>query len=175
MIRQCFLANTGIQFEADKLREVAGIDPATLWPIVQPRPAALPVPVPPPIALLKSPKQLKQKSKAKDTKNNVSVNETNGDDTRGSMDKAPDSPGSGDAAEGNEDTDNIFLGEETEELHDALSPVYDQLKIAPHWWALELLPMRERVQRENGTWTRSIEYVFLHDRASCVDKLQSMY
>ncbi|KAF7791083.1 hypothetical protein EIP86_002044 [Pleurotus ostreatoroseus] len=37
MIRQCFLTGTGIQFHTDLLRTV-GLNPATLYPFVQPRP-----------------------------------------------------------------------------------------------------------------------------------------
>lgn len=37
MIRQCFLTNTGILFQTDLLRTI-GLDPATLYPVVKPRP-----------------------------------------------------------------------------------------------------------------------------------------
>ncbi|KAI0789554.1 hypothetical protein C8Q75DRAFT_718500 [Abortiporus biennis] len=40
MIRQCFLANTGIQFYGPLLRTV-GLDPNALYPIIQPRPAVM--------------------------------------------------------------------------------------------------------------------------------------
>ncbi len=40
MIRECFKADSGIMFEAEGLREI-GIDPLTLYPVVQPRPAAI--------------------------------------------------------------------------------------------------------------------------------------
>ncbi|KAI0368947.1 hypothetical protein BV20DRAFT_947314 [Pilatotrama ljubarskyi] len=36
--------------------------------------------------------------------------------------------------------------EEEHEVRDALSPVYDQLALAPYWWALEFLPMKHRFQ-----------------------------
>lgn len=42
MIRECFKTKTGILFMADGLRDL-GLDPASLYPIVQPRPPALPV------------------------------------------------------------------------------------------------------------------------------------
>lgn len=42
MIRECFKTKTGILFMADGLRAV-GLDPASLYPTVQPRPLALPV------------------------------------------------------------------------------------------------------------------------------------
>ncbi|KAI0673864.1 hypothetical protein C8Q78DRAFT_656594 [Trametes maxima] len=36
--------------------------------------------------------------------------------------------------------------EEEHEVRDALSPLYDQLVLAPFWWALEVLPMKHRMQ-----------------------------
>ncbi|KAL7285026.1 hypothetical protein ACG7TL_000116 [Trametes sanguinea] len=36
--------------------------------------------------------------------------------------------------------------EEEHEVRDALAPLYDQLTLAPYWWALELLPMKHRLQ-----------------------------
>ncbi|KAI1797955.1 hypothetical protein LXA43DRAFT_1088109 [Ganoderma leucocontextum] len=40
MVRECFKANTGIQFKAERLRDI-GLDPASLYPIVKDRPSAL--------------------------------------------------------------------------------------------------------------------------------------
>jgi len=42
--------------------------------------------------------------------------------------------------------------EEEEELQDALSPKYDQLKIQKAWWVLELIPMSLRYQRGDNEW-----------------------
>ncbi|KAI0333978.1 hypothetical protein GY45DRAFT_1243335 [Cubamyces sp. BRFM 1775] len=36
--------------------------------------------------------------------------------------------------------------EEEHEVRDALSPKYDQLALAPFWWFLEMMPMKQRVQ-----------------------------
>ncbi|KAG6842903.1 hypothetical protein H0H93_002918, partial [Arthromyces matolae] len=41
MIRECFKAETGIMFKSEALKTI-GLDPATLYPYVQKRPAALP-------------------------------------------------------------------------------------------------------------------------------------
>ncbi|KAI6024564.1 hypothetical protein EDC04DRAFT_2573941 [Pisolithus marmoratus] len=50
-----------------------------------------------------------------------------------------------------------FVSEEIEDLNDALSPIYDQLKIAPSWWLLELLPLLRRYPRESdGAWVKGI-------------------
>lgn len=45
------------------------------------------------------------------------------------------------------------LDEEEEDLCDALCPIYDQLKIKPLWWLLEVIPMKTKVQRkDNDEW-----------------------
>ena len=48
---------------------------------------------------------------------------------------------------------NVVLGsirsEEEEELNDALERIYDQLKIAPFWWLVELLPLRRRLHGQD--------------------------
>jgi hypothetical protein len=43
--------------------------------------------------------------------------------------------------------------EEEEELYDALSPVYDQLKIKWYWWILEVIPLKLRYQQGDNNWT----------------------
>lgn len=46
----------------------------------------------------------------------------------------------------------VVLTEEEEDLADALSPINDQLSLSPVWWLLELLPMRQKCFRKDGTW-----------------------
>ncbi|KAI6012771.1 hypothetical protein F5J12DRAFT_904840 [Pisolithus orientalis] len=41
--------------------------------------------------------------------------------------------------------------------NDALSPMYDQLEIAPYWWILEMLPQKQRYQREDDTWIGDVK------------------
>ncbi|VDB83023.1 unnamed protein product [Peniophora sp. CBMAI 1063] len=46
------------------------------------------------------------------------------------------------------------MSEEEEEIRDALCPMFDTLKLSKIWWILEVLPLRQRVQRpepEKGT------------------------
>lgn len=43
------------------------------------------------------------------------------------------------------------VNEEHEELHDAHSPIYDQLKERWAWWILEFMPLSHRVQHSDGT------------------------
>jgi hypothetical protein len=54
----------------------------------------------------------------------------------------------------------LSRSEEDEELADALTPIYDQLKLSRFWWILEILPMRHRVQnRDNALWKSEWRYV----------------
>jgi hypothetical protein len=56
-------------------------------------------------------------------------------------------------------TEDPFVSEEEEDRLDALTPVYDQLKMVKGWWILEVLPNRHRYQRADDTWTTSQGYV----------------
>jgi len=110
MIRQCFIANTGIMFHKDTLPKV-GLDPATLYPQVLPRPPMVlqdpkvhTIPVP-------EPKVVMDDRKA--------VVYTDG---------------------------GCFVNEAEEDLADALTPMYDQLKLAKFWWILEMLPQKIQYQ-----------------------------
>lgn len=51
----------------------------------------------------------------------------------------------------------IILSEEEEDLADALSPINDQLSLSPVWWLLELVPMRQKNLRKDGTWGTKIK------------------
>ncbi|KAF8572576.1 hypothetical protein K439DRAFT_1625686, partial [Ramaria rubella] len=44
------------------------------------------------------------------------------------------------------------------ELRDAACPVYDQLSLAPAWWVLEVVPMKERYQKSDNTWASVIAF-----------------
>jgi len=48
-----------------------------------------------------------------------------------------------------------FENEEIEDLFDALTPIYDQLKLAKVWWVLELIPHKQRYQKEDRSWAHS--------------------
>jgi hypothetical protein len=52
----------------------------------------------------------------------------------------------------NPEASDEFVSEEHEELHDALSPKFDQLKQKAVWWLLELIPMKHRYQRSDNSW-----------------------
>lgn len=126
MIREIFKAQTGILFITDRMTEI-GMDPASLYPFVTPRPAPLPVgehkirnrPV----------KEIPIRPHMLLTKKKPSVAEVS---------KPPPV--------------TMLDSEEEEELMDALSPIYDQLKIKKGWWLLEVLPLQLRYQRGDNQW-----------------------
>jgi len=111
MIRQCFLANTGIMFHKDTLPKV-GLDPDTIFPhVLLPRPPMIfqdrnihTIPVPKPVV---------------HEDDRKAVVYTDG---------------------------GCFVSEAEEDLADALSPMYDQLKQAKYWWILEMIPQKIRYQ-----------------------------
>ena len=62
----------------------------------------------------------------------------------------PNSPGDGESEE-----HMIRRGVQEQDLQqkqDAMAPIYDQLKIQPLWWLLELLPIKSTWQEADGTW-----------------------
>ncbi|KAI9444606.1 hypothetical protein H4582DRAFT_2108483 [Lactarius indigo] len=119
MIRECFRANTGIQFYRESFKDI-GLDPETLVD-----PHRLFAPRPP--ALTPSAAQVAR------VQTSAHVMEP----TDGTLtDQVQASPTA--AA--------TFQTEEIEEFADALSPVYDELKLSKTWWLLEVIPMQHRVQ-----------------------------
>ena len=70
-----------------------------------------------------------------------------------------------------EKDDEKALTEEEEDLQDALSPLYDQLKVGNKaWWILEILPLTQRYQRDdNDEWVEEPVYVQLHRPGRIVD------
>jgi hypothetical protein len=137
MVRECFKTKSGIIFRTESLREI-GIDPDTIYPVVLPRPPALlnevktqVVETPPSTSFFSRIVSLFQSSEAKR--------------------KATQAE--------NEKRNAPFISEEDEELKDALSPKFDQLKLARFWWILEILPVSMRYQKANDQWVTYIGYV----------------
>ncbi|KAJ3888517.1 hypothetical protein GG344DRAFT_79692 [Lentinula edodes] len=126
MIRQCFKTNTGILFHSEGLRSL-GLNPSSLWPKVEPRPA-LTAPVTP--------------SRIRPIPRNppppLNSQDISQDRSKGS------SP-------------SIFKTEEDLDLEDAMSPIYDQLSLAPGWWALEFLPVKNKFHDGSGKFLTEIE------------------
>ncbi|KAF5377885.1 hypothetical protein D9615_006800 [Tricholomella constricta] len=129
MVRECFKTNSGIMFDSQALRTI-GLDPSTLFPYVTPRRPPLPVGSEA-YQMLKKPSFFRQllSSLRREAKAEYAVTVT-----------AP--------ANGNIE----HIDEELEDLRDALSPIYDQLKIKRSWWVLEILPLNLRYQNGNNEW-----------------------
>ncbi|KAK0457554.1 uncharacterized protein EV420DRAFT_1271505 [Desarmillaria tabescens] len=142
MIRECFKAQTGIMFDSDRLREI-GLDPATLYPSVKPRPRALSVKS---AIIQREPKKKPLFERILSTFRRLPP-------------ALPDTPDEGQTltpetlSVSMDDEQCPPIGtEEEEELGDVLSPIYDQLKRSKLWWILELMPMEFRRQTGNGEW-----------------------
>jgi hypothetical protein len=124
MIRQCFLVHTGIMFHREMFKHI-GLDVDTLWPDVTPRP--------PPLSLLGEGPSCHVRHTSTGTSRTL---------------VAPNHSSIGPAFV----TD--FISEEHEDLVDALCPMYDQLKLRPAWWILEVLPRTLHYQRKDDSWVR---------------------
>jgi len=111
MVRQCFLAGTGIMFDGQLLSKI-GMNPATLYPNVLPRPDAI-------------------------TFGRADHSRIASDHSSGMVTIVNQS---------------MILTEEEEDLADALSPINDELSLSRTWWFLELLPMKRKHQKEDGSW-----------------------
>ena len=129
MIRECFKTKSGIIFQTESLRQI-GMDPSMIYPVVLPRPPALFDDV---------------KTQVIETPPSTSFFSTivrlfkSSQAKRKAMEKNP-----------------TFINEEDEELRDALSPKFDQLKLAWFWWILEVLPVSMRYQKANDQWVTYI-------------------
>ncbi|KAF4571712.1 hypothetical protein EYR36_009055 [Pleurotus pulmonarius] len=53
---------------------------------------------------------------------------------------------------GVEEYSALYKSEEDHDMLDTLSPVYDQLSLAPSWWVLEIWPMKQRYQKGDNSW-----------------------
>ncbi len=141
MVRECFKTNTGIMFETEALREI-GMDPATLYPLVTPRP--------PPVLACPEHKIRKPPVNPIPVRLHATLTKKKLAEIHAQHAAAP----------------RTFLGsEEEEELHDALSPAYDQLKLKRVWWVLEILPLQLRYQRGDNQWMSNFGYVCPSSRA----------
>src|SRR5712675_2179189 len=129
MIRQCFLADTGIQFHHNSFKDI-GLDPNTLFPSVLPRPAPLKA-TPSEVAWIKA------SAHATEPTDGTLVESVLASPTAAST----------------------FKTEEEEEVADALSKIYDQLRLSRAWWILEVLPLRKAgAAKKHTSWRESFRY-----------------
>ncbi|KAF7364570.1 DUF2235 domain-containing protein [Mycena venus] len=131
MVRECFKTHSGIMFDTKGLRSI-GLDPDSLYPIVKPRPPALPVGTARIQSIPRSPAPVPPQINAVGSET-APVNVANGD---------------------------VFVTEEELDLRDALSPIYDQLTLKWTWWILELIPVGQRYQRGDNTWVSEFRWNF---------------
>ncbi|KAK0243595.1 hypothetical protein EDD85DRAFT_804498 [Armillaria nabsnona] len=134
MVRECFKTKTGIMFDSQRLR-LLGLDPTTLHPFVTPRPPALSVDSA--MMIRSSPPRPPLKEWLVSAIRRLTL-------PTGSEDEAH-------ASALHEEYRPIGT-EEEEELRDALSPIYDQLKCSRSWWILEVIPMVFRHQKGDDKW-----------------------
>ncbi|KAF9225174.1 hypothetical protein BS17DRAFT_730406 [Gyrodon lividus] len=131
MIRQCFKTGTGIMFHRSMFKQI-GMDPATLYPHVVERPPAI----------YQSP---------------LSPSEPSTPNSLTRLTIPPPQVIKNDPTVVVYSDGGTFLTEEDEDLADALCPTYDQLKLAPYWWILEVIPQKLHYQRsEDNEWAKDI-------------------
>ncbi|KAJ6519196.1 hypothetical protein C8R45DRAFT_807649, partial [Mycena sanguinolenta] len=133
MIRECFKADTGIMFNAQRLQWL-GLDPSSLYPFVLPRPPPLPV---------WSADKIETIPPRKGWLRRVFCSNGKKDDCYFPMSSELKSTPVEKPAHGTE---------EEEDLRDALQPIHDQLALNPFWWILELIPLIFRYQKRNNQW-----------------------
>jgi uncharacterized protein (DUF2235 family) len=130
MIRECFKTNSGIIFHTEELRKV-GLDPATLYPVVRPRPPAIPI----------NPTSLKPHELIQDIPKSSSTSKQAVDDNNNNNTPNP--------------AEVVHSSEEEEDLRDSLAPLYDELKLGWTWWILEILPLIHKFQDRENKWISS--------------------
>ncbi|KIL57003.1 hypothetical protein M378DRAFT_88465, partial [Amanita muscaria Koide BX008] len=131
MVRECFKAKTGIIFDTASLYTI-GLDPAVLYPHVLERPP------------LSDSLIAQARERVIQTPESISWSQWF------------KSWFTGVAPEQNAAPIVPFDSEDNEDLRDALSPKYDQLKLSRFWWILEILPVSMRYQRGDNQWVSYI-------------------
>jgi hypothetical protein len=141
MIRETFKTNSGIMFNSATLKQI-GLDPATLYPKVLPRPPPI---TPEALGIPRSPPTQSWWSQLFSTPTEVSLQHSrhlfckHGHGTT----QAGVQNGAG----------PLDIGtEEEEELKDALMPKFDQLALKWPWWILEIIPLKHRYQTKDDKW-----------------------
>ncbi|PPQ95701.1 hypothetical protein CVT26_008382 [Gymnopilus dilepis] len=140
MIRECFKARSGIMFHVDGLKKI-DLDPASLYPVVLPRPPALPLDNSMPATC--SIQSMPKKAAVEVTEQEV-----------GAFFPV-----------------ELSQTEEEADRKDALAPIYDQLKLNKFWWILELIPMKFRSQHaEHASWTTRVHWNLGRGRSVAAQK-----
>jgi len=133
-----YFSQTGILFESSALTDI-GLDPASVWPEVKPRPPPVTSIPTEDLHLIKTITSVKQEAASTAPGSVDAVVSLVGTSTSAASIGAStatlthyaDYDPLGTAIAG---TPSVQLSEEAEELLDATSPIYDQLAIAKGWW-----------------------------------------
>ncbi|KAJ7708658.1 hypothetical protein B0H17DRAFT_1030373 [Mycena rosella] len=142
------------------IREL-GLDPAMLHPVVIKRPA--------PIEVDENALRLESIPKCKSWLRRLL-----------SRERAPEFTMSPELAETSLPTPAPDM-EELEDLQDAMCPIYDQLKLKPFWWLLEIIPMGFRSQQWDDQWVTKFRAnlgrarVIPHQRPPEADPMHAHY
>ena len=136
MIRECFRTNTGIRFHAQLLRNI-GLDPATLTDPTYKRPPPLFAEAGSPLLGIEEHEQEREAAGP-----GVGHERTASQSTLVNGNDGPK-----------------VLSEEEEDVIDAVCPIYDELKLAPAWWALEIIPLAHRVRDKTKGWVEKLRCV----------------
>ncbi|KAK7000315.1 hypothetical protein R3P38DRAFT_1844540 [Favolaschia claudopus] len=147
MVRECFKTESGIMFDTDGLRKL-GLDPTALYPKVKTRPPALPI------------GSERIQAIPKPTKKKPATSEP--------LSRLTEHP-----AIPTDDDSQLPMSEEEHELHDALSPIYDQLSLKWFWWILEVVPLRQRHRRSEKTWQK-LHFGVNMGKGRCIPKQDSV-
>ena len=179
MIRECFKTKTGIIFDSQGLRDL-GLDLSTLDPCNLGRhpPGPLPVldatirsiPPPPPKGSQKSPSPSPSPSPSRKPTSLIKRFKllfTRVEERQHSYPHthpaAVDGPSIEELKTEEMKVEEIPIGsEEEEELKDALSPIYDRLKLVRAWWILEFFPsVKVRYQQDDTSRGKKVMCVSL--------------
>jgi len=129
-------------FHREMLRDV-GLDPATLWPVVHPRPTA--------VRSLDDSSALRAAGASSVSENQIQTQCQSSSSRTDGVHRTR--------------LRSIFLqnftSEEEEDYKDALSGINDELESVKAWWILELLPQRVKYQNEKDEWVERVAWVSL--------------
>ncbi|GJE95087.1 DUF2235 domain-containing protein [Phanerochaete sordida] len=180
MIRQCFLANTGIRFHTELLKNV-GLDPAALYPAVKERPesevlhwsdivsdaeydAAMKAYATELPEIKPQSPPMHERTDSGKTLVDISLDGPTPVTTPGLSTSKPliepvaptpptlPAPPRVTTLARLRTGERGVLTEAEEDLADAVCPLYDQLALKWGWWALEVLPLTQRYQKANKEW-----------------------
>jgi hypothetical protein len=155
MIRECFLAGTGIQFHRSAFSDI-GMDPSNLYPFVTSRPAPIPS-TPELVEHANIDAEVDERTERYEDGELKKPDSDNISSTKRPAHHEHTASGVGTSLANEMQADRqavvLQMSEEEEEIRDALTPSFDALQPMSAWWILEFLPIKMRVQNKNMHWT----------------------